>query len=332
MNENSVSLKPLQLINLAKPELITYKIENESHEITFYPCNTTIIKEDENYILNVRYVNYLIEVDQNLNRTYISTPNKLYITVNKYIKLNRNFEEIESKMLFPNVTNLEEKLQMAKEDRNILIGIEDIRLYKFKNNIRYIGSYQYNPYVIGIVHGNYNFEDLNDVNKLLTNLKPEKSIYKNEYIQCEKNWSVYEINDTLFVVYKWYPLQICEVFYDLNYVIPVKKIETPVFFENIRGSSGGFKHENEMWFLTHSVIHDNPNGKYYHVFVIFDLQMNLKKYSQPFRFEGEYIEYCIGFIIENDNFIMTYSINDNCSKLGVYNKKETVDSLTWYSQ
>lgn len=331
MEESSVSLKPVQLINLAKPELITYEIENESHEITFYPCNTSIIKDCDNYILNIRYVNYLIETNEKLERTYVAKPNKMYITINKYVKLNCNFEEIESKMLLPNIVNLEEKTQMIKEDRNVLIGIEDIRLHKFKNNIHYIGSHQYNPYVIGIVYGNYNCNDLNHVNKLLTNLKPQTPVYKTEYIQCEKNWSVYEMNNTLFVIYKWYPLQICEVFYDLNYIILIKEIEMPFFFENIRGSSGGFKYENEMWFLTH-YINANTNGKYYHVFVIFDLQMNLKKYSQPFRFEGEYIEYCIGFIIENDNFIMTYSINDNCSKLGVYNKKETVDSLTWYAQ
>ena len=63
--------------------------------------------------------------------------------------------------------------------------------------------------------------------------------------------------------------------------------------------------------------------------VIFDDTMNLLRYSAPFKFEGECIEYCLGLVVENDRVIMTYSTWDRTTKIGVYSKKY-IDELTIY--
>jgi hypothetical protein len=102
-----------------------------------------------------------------------------------------------------------------------------------------------------------------------------------------------------------------------------------MLFENIRGSTCGFTFNDEIWFICHLVSYENPRC-YYHVFVTFDLDMNLKKYSAPFCFEGQPIEYCVGLIVENDRVIISYSIWDNKTKIAIYDKKY-IDNKIIYS-
>jgi hypothetical protein len=100
----------------------------------------------------------------------------------------------------------------------------------------------------------------------------------------------------------------------------------------MRGSSCASKFNNNIWFLTHIVDADllkNGSGKYFHVFVIFDSELNLIKYSQPFTFDNKLIEFCIGLVVEEENILMTYSIYDNSSVLGIYNKVKLINSLAW---
>ena len=53
-------------------------------------------------------------------------------------------------------------------------------------------------------------------------------------------------------------------------------------------------------------------------------------FSEPFKFEGEPIEYCIGMTICNDNFVVTYSTWDNSSKITVLNVKDIVDFCKYH--
>jgi hypothetical protein len=84
----------------------------------------------------------------------------------------------------------------------------------------------------------------------------------------------------------------------------------------------------ELWFVVHLVSYEAPRH-YYHMLVVFDEQLTLKRYSAPFKFEEECIEYCLGLVVEADRVIMTYSTWDRTSKIGVYDKKY-IDSLLVY--
>jgi hypothetical protein len=57
--------------------------------------------------------------------------------------------------------------------------------------------------------------------------------------------------------------------------------------------------------------------------------MNILRYSAPFQFEGEAIEYCLSIVIEDDRVLMNYSTWDRSSKIGIYDKKY-IDSITKY--
>lgn len=304
----------------------------------FYPCNTTLVKYNDDYIVNVRYVNYLIYHNNEDNSCayeglYDNVSN-VYITLNKYLKLNPNFEEIESKMLDINFDEVENKIQnrnyfLEDTTHEIVVGIEDVRLYNLNNVIKYIGSERVNLFNTLVVHGDYNFTNLNNANILYNN---GLSFHIKEKVlkTCEKNWTLFDLNNELLIIYKWHPLQICSI--SGNNIFLKKEVNTPECFKKFRGSTSGSKYNNNIWFLIHVVDHSiNKYNKYFHAFVILDDEGNLLKYSQLFVFEKYKIEFCTGLLVEEKNIIMTYSLNDNCSKLAVYDRVNIINSLKWIS-
>ena len=56
-------------------------------------------------------------------------------------------------------------------------------------------------------------------------------------------------------------------------------------------------------------------------------QMELLRYSAPFKFQNECIEYCIGLVVEQDRIICTYSAWDRSTIIGIYNKKYIDDII-----
>jgi hypothetical protein len=115
----------------------------------------------------------------------------------------------------------------------------------------------------------------------------------------------------------------------------VRNVEMPKIFSHTRGSSCGFKYtkqmtnnngnivityeESEIWFVVHLVSYESPRH-YYHMIVVFDENMQLLRYSAPFKFEGEPIEYCLSVVVEDDRVLMNFSSWDRSTKLGVYDK------------
>ena len=121
------------------------------------------------------------------------------------------------------------------------------------------------------------------------------------------------------VIYKWYPLTIGEYIEnkdtttDLNTsFLTTNTIQTPSLFKLLRGSTNGVTINNEIWFITHLVSHEQKRH-YYHMFVVLDVEtFNVKRYSIPFTFEKKHIEYTLGFVFDKktDNFLVGYSTMD----------------------
>jgi hypothetical protein len=65
------------------------------------------------------------------------------------------------------------------------------------------------------------------------------------------------------------------------------------------------------------------------MFAVFDNSMNLLRYSAPFKFDGEPIEYCLSLIVEDDRVLINYSNWDRTTSIGVYDKKY-IESLIKY--
>ena len=304
--------------------MVIFRINNE--DIKLYSSSSCLIPNINNdgYKMNIRYVNYYI----NDGGSYLNC-DKHIISVNKYIEFDKNF----------NVKN--EKWLELKFDNRRYIGIEDIRIFNDieTNNLLFIGSGYHKNEQIGIVSGKYDIEQLKiEGNEITQN-------FNNSF--CEKNWVFIDFNNSTHIVYDWNPLNIYKINNETNKLDFVAKRETPKIFSKIRGSTCGFKYtqqiyknknknenininieESEIWFVNHIVSYETPRH-YYHIISVFDASMNLLRYSAPFKFEGEPIEYCISIVVEDERVLINYSTWDRTTRIGIYDKKY-IDSIVTY--
>lgn len=298
-------------------------INNEN--ITLYSSSSCLIPNSTNdgYHMNIRYVNYYI----NDGGYYLNCDNNI-ITVNKYVELDKSLS----------VKN--EKWMDYVFDNRRYIGVEDIRIYDDVSSGKklFIGTGFHQNNQIGIVSGDYNIET--------GALNYCELTQKFRDTGCEKNWVFIDYNDSTHVVYDWHPLTICKIDDTKKELNIIEKRDTPNIFSRIRGSTCGFKYskkvgqnnngnisinitEDEIWFVTHIVSYEQPRH-YYHVITVFDANMNLLRYSAPFKFEGDPIEYCLSIVIEDDQVLINYSTWDRTTRIGVYDKNY-IDSLLVYN-
>jgi tetratricopeptide (TPR) repeat protein len=277
---------------------------------------------NDGYLMNIRYVNY--EIDENGN--YLNCDRHI-ISVNKFVEFDK---QLNVKM---------EKWMDLKFDNRRYIGIEDIRIFNDNktNKLLFLGTGFHHNNKIGIVNGIYDIKS-----GLLNGAEINPSFCNSD---CEKNWVFVDYLDSPHIVYNWHPLKICKMNENKNLLSLVETKNTPKIFSRIRGSSCGFKYskkidslnngniiidvsEDEIWFVTHIVSYETPRH-YYHLIAIFDSNMNLLRYSAPFKFEGEPIEYCLSIIVEDERVLINYSTWDRTTRIGVYDKKY-IDSIVKY--
>lgn len=298
-------------------------INNE--DIMFNSSSSCLIPNinEEGYQMNIRYVNYHIDGQGG----YLNC-DKHIISVNKFIEIDKEF----------NVKN--EKWMELKFDDRRYIGIEDIRIFDDiqTNDLLFIGTGFHKNGNIGIVSGKY------DINNLKLNEKEIKTNFNES--SCEKNWVYVDYKNSTHIIYNWFPLQICKLNNEDSLLSLIDRKEMPNIFSKIRGSTCGFNYlkkigdnsngnitinilESEIWFVTHLVSYENPRH-YYHVIVVFDSNMNLLRYSAPFKFEGEPIEYCLSIVVEDEQVLINYSTWDRTTRIGIYDKKY-IDSIVKYN-
>jgi hypothetical protein len=94
----------------------------------------------------------------------------------------------------------------------------------------------------------------------------------------------------------------------------------PKIFDSVRGSTCAAEYNDELWFICHIVSYEQPR-QYYHMFVILDKELNLLRYSAPFKLSDASVEYCLGLIVKEDKVIISYSEWDRTTKIGIYDKK-----------
>ena len=264
-------------------------------------------KTKDGYLLNTRLVNYRITEDGN----YVDWGGKHIVTMNKYIELSNDFE-----------IKREQLIEPIYEDV-MYIGIEDIRIFSHKNTIYHIGTVFRPDKKIGICKGVYDI--VNNPNLQSDIITASFSMNS----ECEKNWVYFNYKGELRIIYNWFPLKICKINEHINTLLElVEEKSMPNLFKYARGSTCGAEYNNEIWFVIHIVSYETPRH-YYHLIVVFDKNMNLLRYSAPFKFEDICIEYCLGLIVDDDRLILTYSNWDRTTKIGVYNKKYIDDLLIY---
>lgn len=301
----------------------TINIIINGETINFLSSSSCLINSpiNDGYLMNIRYVNYYIEP----NGVYKNCE-KHIISINKFIQFDKNFNIIK-----------EDWMDLLFNDRKY-IGIEDVRIYydKYNHKLMYIGTGFHSNNNIGVVSGEYILNEHKfEINEL-------KQTFNNTF--CEKNWIFIDYKHETHIIYDWYPLRICKVENNELSIIDTKL--TPKIFSQIRGSTCGFAYnkklgenqngnitidiiESEIWFINHFVSYETPRH-YYHIISVFDSNMNLLRYSAPFKFEGEPIEYCLSIVVEDERVLINYSVWDRTTKIAIYDKTY-IDSLLKYT-
>jgi tetratricopeptide (TPR) repeat protein len=312
----------LQQSKVIKFDNATLRDVNDE-DIIFYSSSSCLLpkKDGSGYFMNIRYVNYLI----NDSGHYLNC-DKHIITSNKLMELTSEFKRVNEKWFDINYENRR------------YIGIEDVRIYNDINSddIIFVGTGYHINDNIGIVMGDYNvtFDDSVDETKLIST----EYTHATNNSGCEKNWVYVDYNNSVHIIYKWHPLEICKINKEEKTINMVESKKMPKIFSHARGSTCGFKYNvkdinnevvrTEIWFVVHIVSYEQPRH-YYHMLVIFDENLNLLRYSAPFKFEGEPIEYCLSVVVEDERVLMNYSVWDRKTKIGVYDKKY-IDYITKY--
>ena len=304
-------------------------IKNINNEQTVLTSSSSCLipnQSNDGYHINIRYVNYHITE----NGSYLNC-DKYIITANNYIEYDKDFLNIKNQKMFHLVF-----------DNRQYIGVEDVRIFNdnYTNKIIFTGTGFHQNNKLGIVTGDY------DIENGQLNYREITQNFNNT--NCEKNWVFVDYNESSHIVYEWYPLKICKINSNNQLDIIITK-EMPALFSRARGSTCGFKYykkfyennnennngnitidiiETEIWFVTHIVSYETPRH-YYHVIVVFDSNMNLLRYSAPFKFQGEPIEYCLSIVVEDDRVLMNYSTWDRTTQIGIYDKKY-IDSIVKY--
>jgi hypothetical protein len=190
-------------------------------------------------------------------------------------------------------------IDFPKRHESYIQGLEDIRLYKCNNNIKWIGTSKEYSHDGNIrqVYGDY---DINQ-NKLTNGISLESPTNSD----CEKNWI--PLNEEKFI-YKWHPYTVGTL-NDNKFVTSFTQ-KTPYFFEHMRGSSNVLEYNGCLWAISHIVIYSTPR-KYYHIVMkINKTTHKVEHYTMPFYFKRNHIEYCLGIEIKNGSLYAFVSQND----------------------
>jgi len=276
----------------------------------FLPTSTSILSLGDEFLLNVRYVNYRIQD----NGSYLMSEGG-DLSPHHHLRTRNFFCRTKD---FSTFSPLEEITPDCSplHDRHIH-GIEDIRLFRKGSQIHFSGTtceYSHNG-LIQEIQGVYDTER--------KHLRDLSHMYSPNNNHVEKNWipfnRAYE-DDSRFI-YSWHPLTIGRV--TDGHFHKEHTVETPSFFQHVRGSSTLVFHKGFLYTMVHCVVETCPR-KYYHMLVRLDPLYQVS-YTVPYYFVKNHIEYTLGIVIL-DNVLICIASQNDCDPVIV---RIPMDSLLW---
>lgn len=287
--------KPLYISAKTQPLLVDYCDFERVYfpMMTNYPvCNPSIINDNGKYIVSIRGVNYFIKARNEFS--FIDGHNMYFDTQNYLTEVSYNLK-IEKNCFI-------EDGHLRKYDE-VLHGVEDIRLFKWRSEIWMIGS------ALNQINAT------NHTTMLLCKLDGNK-LTNHTLItspcnsKVEKNWMPWVIEENLYFIYRVEPLIIYQ--YVDGELLLVKKISINQSLSKFSGSSCVVAYNGKYFAVIHEKLFDEKLKKLYydHKLIMFDECFNLIKFSKSFRFECAGVEFCAGLSIHDNWIIFSYGVMD----------------------
>jgi predicted GH43/DUF377 family glycosyl hydrolase len=281
-------------------------------------------------VVNLRYVNYRID-DRGgyVNQDHITTKN---------VVARFDLATWEKKS--------EDFLWYDETQDNLYVGLEDVRIFYSgsQDTLVYNANRGLGASSIAVEHGEVlTRKERSD--PAYTAINPG-AIYMDGQHQVEKNWVLFEdANGKTKVVYGWHNLVIGDIVPDeeevdsddeigsdsvlTGYVFKkTHTIQTPSIFKYFRGSTNGVLVGDEIWFMCHIVSYEDRRYYYHVMFALDATTYEVRRFTNPFTFEGEKVEYTLGFVYreEEEAFWIGYSMMDRSTHYMAI-KKSVVESL-----
>ena len=200
-----------------------------------------------------------------------------------------------------------------KEHDARYVGLEDVRLFEHNGETHFTANRGLPDGTMRIEYGTIDYDNRTTKSVILTGPR-----------NIEKNWVLYADGENILrIVYGWSPMTTYEIDRETGALTNKCEIQTPRFFELLRGSTNGVKVDDETWFICHLVSYEDRRY-YYHVLVAIDNRTGqISRWSRLFTLEREKVEYVLGFVRKNDTeFLLGYSKMDRTSDFKIIEKKE----------
>jgi hypothetical protein len=280
-------------------------------------CNPTILEDNGRLLVNIRHVGYTLFHSEKKIFThpwgpcqYIHPENDPKLRTNNFMGvLNDDF-----------TINYYSKIDTSLFDKDPLwhfVGLEDGRLVRWNNKL-YLTGVRRDTTTNG--QGRMELSEIveeNNTFKEISRLRIPAPGNNESY--CEKNWM--PVLDLPYQYTKWCnPTEIVQV-------DPVQETCKTIFtgsyipYEyDFRGSSQVLTYGDYRFCIDHvSFLYTSEVGrkdaKYRHVFVVWDKNWNIVRYTKPFSFlEGE-IEFCCGATFWKNSLLITFGFHDNSAFL-----------------
>jgi len=268
---------------------------------TYQPSSACHLYYKGRHILNTRYVNYWY---WDSGHCRILEEHGWIISKN-FVSILEDVGNMGNLDLHPtDYIEMDDSTVGLKSHDAAFFGLEDIRLYAYGDEIRFICT-------------NINYSPTGRNRMIRGIYDPDLGIYKNCQVLhppnldswCEKNWiPVTKIGTGLegleeleeWFIYKWWPFEAGQINPETNQLeIKIQYVINAPFFMKVRGSTGYVEVEEGLLGLVHFSEETLPRH-YYHIMVLLDkVTLQPLKYSEIFCFEKIGIEFCIGFFVES---------------------------------
>jgi predicted GH43/DUF377 family glycosyl hydrolase len=277
--------------------------------------NPSIFLDNDELKLNIRHVGYTLyhsEGEQKFQNiwgplAYLNPEDDITLRTTNYLcTLNPNTLEIET-------VNKVDTSKLDKEPLWEFIGLEDGRVIKWDNKL-FLCGVRRDTTTNG--EGRMEFSEIVN-NKEVSRHRIQPPLGPNSSY-CEKNWM--PIIDMPYHFVKWSnPSEIVKVDLKTNTSKTVKLNEHVIPLErDLRGGShvitiGKYRvaitHEVDLW---NNEI-GNKDCHYYHRFIIWDMDWNIVKVSEDFKFMTGYVEFACGLSLHKNNLLISFGFQDNAA-------------------
>ncbi len=277
--------------------------------------NPSILNIDNNLIVNLRNVNYVLyHAEKSVNPhiwgplCYLHTEQHPVLATNNILcKLNDDLQIIESQII--NTSKLDVKPLWE------FIGLEDGRLIHWNNKL-FLSGVRRDTTTNG--QGRIELSEINDRFEEISRVRIPAPPPDNSY--CEKNWM--PILDRPYTYIKWSnPTEVVQ--FD-----PVTLGTTTIFLGeyqqlntyDLRGGSQVIPYKNDYLAVVHEVnLFNSESGKknatYRHRFILWDKNFRLIKVSPRFDFMNGEIEFACGMCEYRGDILITFGFQDNAAYL-----------------